>query len=41
MRQLPITTKEEVKCNNIIKTIEKMINFDDVRKGKIKEHDPN
>ena len=34
------TEKEEIKCNNIMKDT-KMINFDDVTKEIIKEHDPN
>ena len=31
--------KQKIKCNNIIK--QKMINFDDVTKKDIKEHNPN
>ena len=38
-----VSAKEDIKCNNIIKRliIQKMINFDDVMKENIKEHNPN
>ena len=36
-----VTETEEIKCNNIIITIQKMINFDDVTKEITKEHHPN
>ena len=36
-----VSRKEEIKCNNIIKTIQKMINFDDVTKENLKEHNRN
>ena len=35
-----VSEKKVVKCNNIIKRY-KMINFDDVVKENIKEHNPN
>ena len=36
-----VCDKEEIKCNNIIKQYMKMIDFDDVVKENIKEHNPN
>ena len=35
-----VSEKEELKCKNI-KTIQKMMNFHDVTKENIKEHNPN
>ena len=35
-----VSEKEEIKCNNTIKQY-KMINFDDVTKENIREHNPN
>ena len=34
-----VSEKEDIKCNNI-KTIQKLINFDDVTKENIQEHNP-
>ena len=36
-----VRENEEIKCNNIMKTIQKMIKFDDVLNEKLKEHNPN
>ena len=36
-----VSEKEEIKCSNMIKQYKKMINFDDVTKENIKEHNPN
>ena len=36
-----VSENEEIKCNNIMKTIQKMIKFDDVLNEKSKEHNPN
>ena len=36
-----VCKKEETTCNNIIKAMQKMINFDDVTKENIKKHNPN
>ena len=36
-----VRDKEEIKCNNIINQYKIMINFDDVVKENIKEHNPN
>ena len=36
-----VCKKQEIKCNNIIKQRKKMINFDDVTKENIKEHNSN
>ena len=36
-----VSEKEEINSNNIIKNIQKMINFDDVTKENIKEYDQN
>ena len=33
--------KEEIKCNNIKKTIQKIIYFDDITQENIKEHNQN
>ena len=35
-----VSEKKEIKCNNILNDT-KMINFDDVTKENIKEHNPN
>ena len=37
--KIMVSEKKEIKCNNIIKQY-KMINFDDVTKENIKEHNP-
>ena len=36
-----VSEKEEIKCNNIIILHKKIINFDDITKENIKEHNPN
>ena len=36
-----VSESKEIKCNNIIKTIQKLINFDYVTKENIKEHNQN
>ena len=36
-----VSEKEEIKCSNIIKQYQKMINYDDVTKENLKEHNPN
>ena len=36
-----MSEKEETKCNNTIKRYKKMIDFDDVTKENLKEHNPN
>ena len=36
-----VSEKEEIKCSNMTKRYKKLINFDDVTKEKIKEHNPN
>ena len=36
-----VSENEEIKCNNIMKTIQKMIKFDDVLNEKLKDHNPN
>ena len=41
MSKNTLSDKEEIECNNIIKRYKKMINFDDVTKENIKEHDQN
>ena len=39
-REVFLSEKEEIKCNNIIKQY-KMVIFNDVTKENIKEHNPN
>ena len=41
MRKYLVSEKEEIKCNNMIKKIQKLINFDDVTKENKKEHNIN
>ena len=36
-----VSEKEEIQCNNIIILHKKIINFDDITKENIKEHNPN
>ena len=36
-----VSEKEVIKCSNITKRYKKMLNFDDVVKENIKEHNPN
>ena len=36
-----VNKKREIKCSNIIKRYKKMINFGDVIKETIQEHNPN
>ena len=33
--------KEEIKCSNVIKRYKKVINFDNITKENIKEHNPD
>ena len=36
-----VLEREEIQCYNVIKRYKKMVNFDDVTKENIKEHNPN
>ena len=41
MEKYLISEKEQIKCNNMITQHKKMINFDDVAKENLKEHNPD
>ena len=41
MKKDIVSKKEEIKCNNIIKQLKKIINSDDVTKENRKENNPN
>ena len=41
MKKDIVSKKEEIKCNNIIKQLKKIVNSDDVTKENRKENNPN